>query len=253
MKKVLRKPIKLLLIVIVSIVGILSYLQYDNIVALIYGLNHSSEDIAEEMDDNREKLKSEVEKYTSEPIQDITAEDEEKLLKGEITIEEVADKYNLPLDYMKDIDENENIEELEEFNNSDTNNDNNQNNYDNSTAPDTKAIDDAISDGVSKMYALKAKYVNKLGELERKVYDEYTSLPKEKQNEDSKYKLVIDNIDYVAQLEEKCDIEVEKVLSTLKTELTNLNGDTDIIQILQDAYQEEKEVKKAYYLSLYNN
>lgn len=245
MKKVLRTPIKLFLIIVLAAAGILLYFQYDNISALIYGLNNSSDELALKMDENREKLKTEVEKYTSNQINDISAEDEEKLLKGDITIEEVADKYNLPLDYMKDLDENENSEES----NSSESVSFNQNNDNNANA---KAIDNAISDGVSKMYALKAKYVNKLGELERKVYDEYISLPKEKQNEDSKYKLVKDNLNYVSQLEEKCDEEVAKVLSALKSELVRLNGDTEIIQILQDAYKEEKEVKKAYYLSLYD-
>lgn len=252
MKKV-GKVLITLLIIIAAVAGMLLYAQYDNISALINGLNTSSEDLASRMDDNREKLKTEVEKYTSDKINDITAEDEKKLLDGEITVEDVAEKYNLPLEYMKDafIVSCEDIPE----NSPDTTS------VSENTIPGTayngkdneKEIDAAISDGVSKMYALKAKYVNKLGELERKVYDEYTSLPKEKQNEDSKYKLVMENMDYVSQLEEKCDIEVAKVLSTLKAELISLNGDTDIIQILQDAYEEEKEVKKAYYLSLYRN
>lgn len=236
MKKVTKILIALLLIVVAG-VGVLLYFQYDNISAIINSLNHSSEDIAAEMDDNREKLKVEVEKYTSNPIQDISAEDEEKLLSGEITIEEVADKYNLPLDYMKDsdgIDDSSNTNVIPD------------------TSSNTKAIDNAISDGVSKMYALKAKYVNKLGELEREVIKEYESLPKEKQNEDNKYSIVVDNINYISQLEKKCDEDVAKVLSTLESELIRLNGETDIIQILQDAYEDEKEVKKAYYLSLYN-
>lgn len=245
MKKIIRTPIKLFLIIVLAAAGILLYLQYDNISALIYGLNNSSDELALKIDENRERLKTEVEKYTSNQINDISAEDEEKLLKGDITIEEVADKYNLPLDYMKDID---GIENTGESNSSESGSFNQNNNND----TNAKAIDNAISDGVSKMYALKAKYVNKLGELERKVYDEYLSLPKEKQNEESKYKLVKDNLNYVSQLEEKCDEEVAKVLSGLKSELTRLNGDTEIIQILQDAYKEEKEVKKAYYLSLYD-
>ena len=247
MKKV-GKVLITLLIIIAAAAGILLYAQYDNISALIYGLNTSSEDLASRMNDNREKLKTEVEKYTSGKINDITAEDEKKLLDGEITIEDVAEKYNLPLEYMKD----DNIDGMN------SNGDSTGTSY--STAPsisasngtvNTKAIDAAISDGVSKMYAIKAKYVNKLGELEREVVKEYSSLPKENQTEDSKYVIVKDNINYVAELEKKCDDEVAKVLSTLEAELKKLNGDTEIIEILRDAYQDEKEVKKSYYLSLY--
>lgn len=243
MKKI-SKVLLIILTVIVLVAGVVLYVQYDNISALINGMNTSSENLAAQMNDNREKLKEEVEKYTSSEIVDISAEDEEKLLNGEISIEDVAEKYHLPLDYMKD-------------SNDDT--------YSSDTTPESantipeasdnkdneKAIDAAISDGVSKMYALKAKYVNKLGELEREAIKEYSSLPKEKQDENAKYSIVMENIDYIAGLEQQCDNEVAKVLSALESDIIRLNGDTEIIQILQDAYQQEKEVKKAYYLSLY--
>ena len=114
-------------------------------------------------------------------------------------------------------------------------------------------IDEVISDSVSKMYALKAKYINKLGELERAVYKEYSSLPKSKQNKSTKKEIVMSNIDYVTELEKTCDTEVAKVLASLKQNLIKLGGDTEIIQTLQDAYKEEKEMRKSYYLSLYND
>jgi hypothetical protein len=247
MKKV-SKILLTILTIITVVACVVLYAQYDNISALINGLNSSTEDLAAEMDDNREKLKEEVEKYTSSSINDISAEDEEKLLNGEITVEDVAEKYNLPLEYMQD--DNESTPD----NSSDTIS------TSGNTSPVTadkkdneKEIDAAISSGVSKMYALKAKYVSKLGELEREVIKEYSNLPKEKQTEDNKYSLVMKNIDYVADLEQQCDSEVANVISTLESELIRLNSNTEIIQILKDAYQQEKEVKKSYYLSLYKN
>lgn len=245
MKKI-SKVLLIILTVIVVAAGVVLYIQYDNISALINGMNASSEELASKMDDNREKLKEEVEKYTSSEIIDISAEDEEKLLNGEISIEDVAEKYHLPLEYLKDDSKDA------QDNSSDTTNEPaNTITETSDNKGNEKAIDAAISDGVSKMYALKAKYVNKLGELEREVIKEYSNLPKEKQTEDKKFSLVMDNIAYIAELEKKCDNEVANVLSTLESELIRLNGDTEIIQILEDAYQQEKEVKKAYYLSLY--
>lgn len=246
MKKI-SKVLLIILTIVAVAASVVLYVQYDNISALINGMNTSSEDLAAQMDDNREKLKEEVEKYTSSAINDISAEDEEKLLNGEISIEDVAEKYQLPLEYM-----NDDSEDTMENSSGTTSTSGN-------TTPETaenkdneKAIDAAISDGVSKMYALKAKYVNKLGELEREVIKEYSNLPKEKQTEDNKYSMVMNNINYIAELEQKCDDEVAKVISSLESELIRLNGDTEIIQILKDAYEQEKEVKKAYYLSLYN-
>ncbi|MEA5093504.1 MAG: hypothetical protein VB128_00975 [Sedimentibacter saalensis] len=245
MKKI-SKVLLIIVTIIVLVAGVVLYVQYDNISALMSGMNTSSEDLAAQMDDNREKLKEEVKKYTSSPINDISAEDEEKLLNGEISIKDVADKYHLPLDYMKDDSRDT------QDNSSDTKPESSNTIPETSVSKDNeKSIDAAISDGVSKMYALKVKYVNKLGELEREAIKEYSNLPKEKQDEASKYSIVMKNINNIAGLEKKCDNEVANVLSALESELKRLNGDTEIVQILKDAYQQEKEVKKAYYLSLY--
>ncbi|MEL7647934.1 MAG: hypothetical protein AAGU76_07560 [Sedimentibacter sp.] len=238
MKKVVKVLIALL-ILIAAAAGVVVYYYGDNISALISGMNSSSEDLAVKMNENREKLKTQVEKYTSVQVADMSAEDEEKLLSGEISLEDVAEKYNLPVDYMRDDD----VTGISYK----------------STAPvavskndNTNEIDAVVGESVSRMYALKAKYVNKLGELERAVFKEYSSLPKEKQNDDAKYKIVLNNLNYVSELEKKCDDEVSNVLASLQTELEKLEGDTEIIGILQKAYQDEKEVKKAYYMSLYN-
>lgn len=255
----MKKPTKILLtflLITIASIGALIYLQQDNLSAIINSMKYSPEDIAIQLDTNREKLKSEVEKYTAKSINDITAEDEQKLLNGKLSLEEVADKYNLPIEYMVENDESENVEDINKQNiipenDKEIESDSNKITTSNKQ-PNTDEINDVISESISKMYALKAKYVNKLGELEREVYKTYTSLPKEKQNKDNKYNIIMENMEYAADLEEKCDNEVYEVISELKTELNKLSGDTEIINILEDAYEEEKELKKSYYLSLYN-
>jgi len=242
LKKIIKVLLKILCVVFI-LLGVVVYWQYDNISSVINGMKYSSEDLASQLDSNRNDLKAKVDEYTSKHINDLSAEDEEKLLNGEITIEEISEKYDLPLDVMTDDNSQNNTEtpSIEDQNAQSTSDDN------------KKAIDDAISTGVSRMYALKAKYVSKLGEIERSVHDEYTNLPKEKQNESSKKNIIMKSLNSVAEMEEKCDNEVAVTLSVLETELKKLNGDTEIVDILKEAYENEKEIKKSYYLSLYNN
>jgi len=246
----LKKTTRVLLTILcifVIILGAVAYWQHDNISAILNGMKYSSEELASQLDSNRENLEAKVDQYISSNIKDLSAEDEQKLLDGQITFEEISEKYNLPLDVMKD------------DNSQDPNTDTNEIptepdvNLDSSNGNDSKAIDKAISTGVSKMYALKAKYVSKLGEIERNVYEEYTNLPKEKQNESSKKSILMKNLNYVAEMEQKCDDEVANTLSELESDLIELKGDTEIIKILRDAYKNEKEIKKSYYLSLYND
>lgn len=238
MKRFVKISLSILLAITIA-AGAFCFWQRDNISALIRGTQYSSEELASQLDVKREELKTKLDKYTSLPITDLTAEDEQKLFKGEITVEEVSEKYKLPLNVMKE----ENKKETDSVTN------------DGSVPPtdNSEALDKVISDSVSKLYALKAKYVTKLGELERTIYNEYTSLPKEKQNASSKKEIVTKNLKYIADMEQKCDNEVEAVLSALEKELIELKGDTEIIGILNESYKNEKELKKSYYISIYND
>ena len=250
----MKKSTKIILTILTIIIIISSAVvlwQYDNISAVLNGLTKSSEDIASEINRKREDLKVKVEKYTNSSINDLTAEDEQKLLKGEMSLDEIAKKYDLPIEYINDEDS-----EQEDFSPTKDVSESQQSNFgessDNVTVDNSKIIEKEIGDSVSRMYALKAKYVNKLGELEREVIDQYSNLPEIKQNKEGKKELVMANVDYVAKLEKTCDSEVDKVISALEKNLKELGGDIQIIQILKDAYTDEKELKKSYYLSLYN-
>lgn len=229
MKKII-KPLLIILIVLVAAAAGAAFRQRENILALINGTRYSTEDLASQLDSKREDFKTKVEKYTDMPVNDLSAEDEEKLFKGQITVEEIYEKYKLPLNVMKE-DTTPKSEE-----NSDS----------------TKEADKIIGDGVSRMYALKAKYVSKLGELERTVYSEYSSLPKEQQTDAAKKEIVAKNIGIVSQMEKKCDKEVNDVLTELEEKLKELDASTEIVKVLKDAYNSEKALKKSYYLSLYS-
>lgn len=242
MKKFTKVLLTLIIVVIILSAGVVLW-QYDNITALLNGLTKSTEEIASDIDKKRDDLKVKVEKYTNSTINDISAEDEQKLIKGEINLDDIAKKYDLPIGYMQDDGKNESINDSKS---EDKTIDSNL------PVDNAKKIEKEIGDSVSRMYAIKAKYVNKLGELEREVIDQYSKLPESKQNENGKKELVMANVDYVAQLEKTCDTDVSNVISTLEKNLKESGGDLEIIQILKDAYKEEKELKKSYYLSLYN-
>ena len=239
MKKINKILLTILTIIVFAFVAVVVW-QYDNISALLNGMNKSTEDLALEIDKKRDDLKTEVEKYTNSLVIDITAEDEQKLIKGEISLEEISEKYNLPIEYMKDEEVNKAPEDISTEIPTEIPVDN------------SKQIEKEIGDSVGRMYALKAKYVNKLGELEREVIDQYAKLPESKQNMDAKKELVMSNLDYIAKLEKTCDTEVGEVISSLEENLKDLGGDLKIIQILKKSYNDEKELKKSYYLSLYN-
>lgn len=55
-----------------------------------------------------------------------------------------------------------------------------------------------------------------------------------------------------ATLESQADSEVDALLAELKSKLEAIGADTSIISTMRDSYENEKTLKKSYYLSLFN-
>ena len=108
-----------------------------------------------------------------------------------------------------------------------------------------------VADLVAKIYVIKANFVSTLSAFENKIISEYKALPEEQRTSATKAKIVSDNMSYVAGLEAQCDAQVKAVTDEL-TALIQENGkDTALVDAINTAYAKEKELKKAYYISLY--
>lgn len=108
-----------------------------------------------------------------------------------------------------------------------------------------------VADLVAKVYVIKANFLATLSSFESKVISEYKALPDEQRTGATKAKIVSDNMSYVAGLEAQCNAQVKAVTDEL-TALMKENGkDTALVDAINEAYAREKELKKAYYISLY--
>ena len=105
---------------------------------------------------------------------------------------------------------------------------------------------------VEKMYVIKADFMGTLSSFEANIKAQYKSLPAEERTQATKAKIVSENMSYISGLEAQCDAQVKAVTDEL-TELLIANGkDTSLVDAINSAYANEKELKKAYYISLYN-
>ncbi len=105
---------------------------------------------------------------------------------------------------------------------------------------------------VAKMYVIKADFMGTLSSFEANIKAQYKSLPAEERTQATKAKIVSENMSYITGLEAQCDAQVKAVTDEL-TELLTANGkDTSLVDAINSAYANEKELKKAYYISLYN-
>ncbi len=221
----------IILFFLVSVIA-LAVWQFDNIMVLVKTFSTSSADIAREIDSEKKQLEQELKEQYPSVVSDFSAEEEKKIIKGELSVEEAVSYLNEKFENIKQKEEGKTEKPVQ--NNSKT----------------KEEVDALIGEKAIELYSLKAYYLGKLGQMEASVKKDYASMPKEKKNLIGKKELVSKYMGTAMNLLSQCDARVEELLAELKAELNKLGADTSIIKKIRDAYESEKNLKKAYYIKL---
>jgi len=220
--RILKKTVLIASVLILTIGIIVGIWQYNNIMVIVKTLTTSGDEIAQEIDKSKKDFEKEVQAKYPLVISDLTAEEERKLMKGELSVEDAVATLTQKYEDAKKT----------------------------SVKVSQAEVDRLIGDKAIELYSLKAYYLGQLGQLEASVKTDYLALPKEKRNLIGKQELVSKYMNTALGLLKQCDARVEELLAELKTGLEAINADTSIIQTIRDAYENEKNLKKAYYIKL---
>ncbi len=209
-----------ILAVLILLISIFIYKQRNNISAVVTSVTKSEEEIAVKLNDSKKKLETELkEKYSTEVI-DLTAEEEKKIMTGQLSVDEAVSVLNKKYEESKKGKDN------------------------------SSEIDRLIGDKAIELYSLKAYYLGQLAQMEATVKQEYASLPQEKRNLVGVKEIADKHMGTVLSWLNQCDNQVAVLLSELEAGLKKNNADTSIIKTIQDTYENEKMLKKAYYLKI---
>ena len=110
-----------------------------------------------------------------------------------------------------------------------------------------------INKSAAKLYVVKTEFVSQLADIEKVIRRAYCDLPIEQQVPSSRKEIAGRYIKAVSDLELECDAKVDSILAELKSELEAVGGDLSVIDTIRKQYEEEKSLKKAYYLDVYRN
>lgn len=220
--KTLKVILMIICILIVAALA-LAFWQRENITAVIEGYKTSDEDIQQQISDSKKDIESELEEYNIQGLRDFTFEEEEAIRKGQMTAEEAVAKI---------IAESGQSGSSENGTAQDTSN----------SKSDSGAV---ISEYTVKLYTLKATYLGQIGNLIDQAKAEY-------KNGTSASSLMSNYLGKAASLESEADSKVDALLSELKGKLDSVGADTSIVNKMRSSYENEKQLKKAYYVSLFN-
>ena len=107
-----------------------------------------------------------------------------------------------------------------------------------------------IRELIATMYVLRATYVGKLEVIVQEAIDEYVAGEHTAEN---RQKVVYSKFDQLTALESECDAKVADVVSRLRTLLKTIGQDDTLAKEVEQTYQEEKSLKKAYYVQEFKN
>ena len=98
---------------------------------------------------------------------------------------------------------------------------------------------------VATMYVLQATYEGKLEAIVQEAIDEYTAGEHTSEN---RTKVVYSKYDALTKLEQECDQKVADVVSRMRELLKATGQSESLADEVQRTYEEEKSLKKAYYI-----
>lgn len=188
--------------------------QWNNLSALWYGMTLDQSTLHERLEANQAALNEAMERYQ---ISEYTFTDEEsaQLADGTMTAQQAAQKL------------------LEQ-----------------DAAPSESAEEQEIRELIATMYVLRARYVERLEAVVQSAIDEYTAGA---HTDENRTDVVYRRLDELIEMEKECDAEVAAVVSRLRELLEATGQDDTLARQVEEAYREEKSLKKAYYLNEFRN
>lgn len=226
-----------IILIIIILVGSIVKRHWNTLEALVDSFRYSQNEVVEKLNENKEQLQQYIDENENITVRDLTEEEAKSLEKGEITEKEAMD-----------ILTGKKPETQQPVNDSPT--------EPKEPEDSENATDAVVSEAIAKLYIQKSKYLGKLDAIEASVRQEYINIVKAnnlrgEEMKAAKQRFINSNISKVAAWENECDSVVYGILDEIKTALQDSNQDTSIVKKLEQAYLNEKRLKKSYFINRY--
>lgn len=220
-----------ILLVIAAVVVALALWQKDNLAALHNGMTMDPETLQEQLEKERQRFDDTMKEYQV-PTKEFTQEEIDQLVTGQMSPEEAARKL---------------------LGNSSQPSGNGAGNT--ASGGQTKPApsdpmtetEKEIRQQIATMYVLQTAYEGKLAAIVQQAKEEYAS------GGQNKEQILYGKLGQLTKLEKECDQQVEKVSARLRELLKQAGKDASLADEVQETYQTEKSMKKAYYIQEFQN
>ena len=245
MRRKRRIWICILLLVLAAIAAVVIW-QWNNLRMVHSVLTTDEETAVQNMQTQHEKEEEILARYDIS-VQPPSVQQQEDLLRGRISAQEVKQQLGLTPDETPE---------------------------DASDAPDTSDTSDTpepeaepaaqeanddpearaqavVEECVRSLYGMQVDLIEQLGAYRTDALKEWDSLSAEERTSTRKAKIIAEGMEKCTALEKQADAGVQALLDECRAELSELGASTDVIDELWEGYLEEKEASKLYFLNQY--
>lgn len=205
-------------VVLLAAVAAVAVWRWNDVQALRYGLTLDPVTIEERLDEQQQVIGDAMDEY-GVPSYEFTPEELDRLVRGEVTPEEAAQEVLAHRDPPQEAGEA-------------------------AAEPELSEAAQGIQRCVAQMYVLQAYYEGKLSAIAADVASSSDS-------QEGRQQAVLAKLDELSALESECDARVAAVAADLRAYLAEDGQDDGLARQVEETYQTEKSLKKAYYLQLY--
>jgi hypothetical protein len=102
------------------------------------------------------------------------------------------------------------------------------------------------------MYVYKAQYTSEIEKIIDSMKKEYSVLSEDQKTTAAKTAIVSKYLNTISAMEAQCDAQVNSLVEQLRQALEKTGQDVSLADSILQAYKNEKEITKSYYISKYS-
>lgn len=243
----MKKRTKIALIILAILVAVIAGLciwQWDNLVAVKTSLSYSRDDLSQMMEQNNQRVDAVTERLPGVTVRDLTDEEKAALRDNTLDREELIDR-------LAGKEQGAEPAQTPGDNGQPTEPATSQSSSPGPSQDTEGAKREQLARYIAEIYVMKAEYTDWLEAENAAAIEEYNALPEEQRTTAAKYKIGMMHMKLGLEKEDECDQKMAEIEEKIRALLEELGEDTSLVDEIQAAYEEEKELKKAYYLGLH--
>lgn len=246
MSKRKRVLLGTVLVLLAAVAGV-CFWQRDNLKAVQTSATISREELADRMEENDKKIADSAQSMEGVTVRDLTEEEKQALRAGELDEAELLERLTTPASEEESAAPEQTVTPQPSGESTTAT----EPPKETTQSPAENSAEKALSECLAEIYVMKAEYTAWLEDKNQEAIDEYVALEESQRTTAAKYSIGMRCLREALEKEKECDARMEEMKEKIRGLLDELGRDYSLIDEIQAAYEEEKTLKKAYFLGLH--